>query len=369
MFYKINKNKQFNFQINRVLMYGEAACDMDVIKNNLEYVTNIEEWYEAFIKVANTSKEYLHKAYAYRMAEFFLEYNDPRKQEVSKECLSYFYKGFQKIGIHYEQYNIPFKTGEMKAFRFLCDNPKDIMVICGGYDSFIEEFVLQVYEFNQKGYEIILFEGPGQGECIRQHLFFCHDFDKATSAVLDFFAIKDCVFLGISWGGYFAIRSAAYDKRIKKAIMYDVFLDGYEVMTNSLPTILQYKIRKLVIDNKQQELENLCNRICKKSVMAKWLFHQGKYITGSSTYFEMFKSLKMHNVQLFHEKVTCDVLILAGEKDHYIPVRHYKKSKRLFPNAKSVKARLFTKKEGGEQHCQIGNHILAIKEIVEWLSV
>ena len=32
------------------------------------------------------------------------------------------------------------------------------------------------------------------------------------------------------------------------------------------------------------------------------------------------------------------------------------------------KTRLFTKKEGGEQHCQIGNHMLAINEILEWMT-
>ena len=368
MFYTINRIKQFNFQINRVLMYGEAACDMDVIKKHLENVTNIEEWYEAFINVAKESTEYLHKAYAYRMAEFFLEYNDPRKQEVLKECLDHFQKGFQKNGIFFEQYRIPFEIGEMKAFRFPCDDPKEIIVVCGGYDSFIEEFVLQVYEFNKKGYEVILFEGPGQGECIKQQLYFRYDFDKATSTVLDFFKISNCVFLGISWGGYFAIRSAAYDKRIKKTIMYDAFYDGYEVMTNPLPMLLKYKIRKLIRKNKIQELEMLCNRICEKSVMAKWMFHQGKYITGSGTYYEMYNKIGLHNVRSIHEKITCDVLILAGEKDHYIPLNHYKKCIKLFPNAKSVKTRLFTKKEGGEQHCQIGNHMLAINEILEWMS-
>lgn len=345
MYYTINKNKLFNFQINRVLMYGEAACDLDVIKRNLEHVTDIEEWYEAFTNVAKSSKEYLHKAYAYRMAEFFLEYDDPRKQEVSKECLYYFHEGFQKNGIAFEQYQIPFETGEMKAFRFPCDNPKDIIVVCGGYDSFIEEFVLQVYEFNKKGYEVILFEGPGQGECIRQQLFFRYDFDKATTAVLNFFPISSCVFLGISWGGYFAIRSAAFDKRIKKTIMYDVFYDGYEVMTNAFPVLLQYKMRKLIYENKVEELEKLCNRICEKSVMAKWMLHQGKYITGSGTYYEMYKKIGMHNVPSIHGKITCDVLILAGEKDHYIPMKHYKKCIKLFPNAKSVKTRLFTKKK------------------------
>jgi hypothetical protein len=37
-------------------------------------------------------------------------------------------------------------------------------------------------------------------------------------------------------------------------------------------------------------------------------------------------------------------------------------------NAISLRSRLFTQAEGGEQHCQIGNHQLAIDEIIKWLE-
>lgn len=368
MYYKINRNKQFNFQINRVLMYGKAACDKKLISKELKNVKNIDQWYQAFINVAAASKKYLHIAYAYRMAEFFLEYDDPRKSEVSIKCLSFFHKGFEKLGITFEQHSISFDGGKMKCFRFPCQSPKGTLVICGGYDSFIEEFVLQVYEFAKEGYEIILFEGPGQGECIGQGLHFRYDFDKATSAVLDYFNVQECAFLGISWGGYFAIRSAAFDKRITKTIMYDVLLDGYEVMIRPLPSLLKRRIGKLIKAGRVNELEALCTRICNRSMMARWMFHQGKHITGADTFYDMYKRLARHNVKSFHEKVSCNLLILAGEKDHYIPISHYKQCKHLFPNAKSVKMRLFTKKEGGQQHCQIGNPRLAIEEIINWLE-
>jgi hypothetical protein len=36
--------------------------------------------------------------------------------------------------------------------------------------------------------------------------------------------------------------------------------------------------------------------------------------------------------------------------------------------AHSVTARVFTAREGGEQHCQVGNSALARREIVRWLS-
>ncbi len=36
--------------------------------------------------------------------------------------------------------------------------------------------------------------------------------------------------------------------------------------------------------------------------------------------------------------------------------------------AHSVTARIFTAREGGEQHCQVGNSALTREEIVRWLS-
>ena len=36
--------------------------------------------------------------------------------------------------------------------------------------------------------------------------------------------------------------------------------------------------------------------------------------------------------------------------------------------ARSVTARIFTAREGGEQHCQVGNSALARDEIVNWLT-
>ena len=36
--------------------------------------------------------------------------------------------------------------------------------------------------------------------------------------------------------------------------------------------------------------------------------------------------------------------------------------------ARSVTARIFTAREGAEQHCQVGNSALARDEIVRWLA-
>ena len=65
---------------------------------------------------------------------------------------------------------------------------------------------------------------------------------------------------------------------------------------------------------------------------------------------------------------TQDILLLAGEKDHYIPLSQFWRLKEKVHSDKSVTSRLFTEAEGGEQHCQIGNHMLAMNTILDWLD-
>lgn len=68
------------------------------------------------------------------------------------------------------------------------------------------------------------------------------------------------------------------------------------------------------------------------------------------------------------DKITQDCLLLAGQKDHYIPRAQFERLRVSPPHARTVTLRMFTQDEGGEQHCQIGNHKVAMREIIQWLK-
>lgn len=48
MYKNVNSIQQFDFQINRVLTYGEKACDEEQVISALANVRNIEEWYTTY---------------------------------------------------------------------------------------------------------------------------------------------------------------------------------------------------------------------------------------------------------------------------------------------------------------------------------
>ena len=367
----VNKIQQFNFQINRVLTYGEMAGHETEIIQATKGIKTLDDWFDAWVclgKKAECEGRWLHAAYSYRMAEFFLTGGRADKQEMYDKSIELFYRGFDHLGISYEVRDIPYKGTKMHTVYLPAQKEKRILLVCGGYDSFIEEFVIGVLDFLDAGYSLVFYEGDGQGKTLQEGLPFIHNWEEPTQCILDAYEITSCALIGISWGGYLALRAAVFDKRITAVAAYDVLENGMDIMLNVFPSLLKRLVGGAIHQGRQRLVNKLVGFAMKKSLLAQWAFTQGMHITHTKTPFEFYCKLQLHTLEPIAEKITQDVLLLAGEKDHYIPKEQFEKARAELINARSLKARMFTVEEGGEQHCQIGNHKLAIDEIVGWLE-
>jgi hypothetical protein len=140
-------------------------------------------------------------------------------------------------------------------------------------------------------------------------------------------------------------------------------------MTNIFPSVIKSAVRYLYRHNQKKGLIMLTDRIRKRSIIADWALSQGMYITGTPNAYLFYKELSKHTLENICDRIHQDVLLLAGEKDHYITNNQYYQLKNQIHKAKTLTCRLFTKSEGGEQHCQIGNHLLAVDAIINWLDL
>jgi dienelactone hydrolase len=98
-----------------------------------------------------------------------------------------------------------------------------VVVMCVGLDSTKEE--LDIYEgiFLARGMATLAFDGPGQGEA-EYEMPIRGDYEVAVKAVFDYLETRSDVdagragIWGVSLGGYYAARAAAFEKRAKACI-------------------------------------------------------------------------------------------------------------------------------------------------------
>jgi pimeloyl-ACP methyl ester carboxylesterase len=99
-------------------------------------------------------------------------------------------------------------------------DPVPLVILLPGLDSAKEEFHLWESVFLRRGMATLSLDGPGQGES-GFRMSIRHDYEVAVAAALDALADAEGLDLGrvgaagVSLGGYYAVRSAAFEPRLK----------------------------------------------------------------------------------------------------------------------------------------------------------
>ncbi len=356
-----------NFQMNRCLTHGVEACREEEL---LEIAPQLQQfdpkaWFEQWNMLARRAEgegRLMHAAYYHRMSEFFLPEGVPEKANAYESFSRCFYAATKEENL--EVFTIPYEGSSLPAIRLAADDPKGVIVLHGGFDSFIEELYLYVRSFRAAGYTVIMFEGPGQGRPLQAGLKMTHEWEKPVAAVLDFFELEDVTLIGVSLGGYLALRAAAYEPRIRHVVTWNVIWDALRGFNRDKPERFFTAIRK----GRKMMINIMAAVVRRLDDMVDWLITHGMYVTGSETPFDHLQKFMNYQTKDLSPLIEQDVLLLAGENDHFVPVEFLELQKAALTSARSVRERMFTAEEGGDQHCQVGRIDLATNEILDWLD-
>ena len=215
------------------------------------------------------------------------------------------------------------------------------------------------------GYDVVAFEGPGQGAARSKHgLALDYRWEKPAKAILDHFGLEDVTWLGVSMGGYFCFRAAAFEPRIARVIASGIAYDYMQFP----PKIFQW-LMFLFFDHFRDYSNRVTFKKMKKDGMHRWTIENLMYITKTDTPMEAFDVAREMNAENLHsELVKQDVLILTGRNDHFIPFKMHRRQVGALKNARSVTARIFTKETEAHNHCQNGNFGLALDVMAGWIE-
>ena len=166
----------------------------------------------------------------FRSAEFFMLESDARKQPTRLRLLRHLRKPFEGT---YTTHAVAFGSFMLTAYRFGTPRSRGSIVLFGGFDSYVEELFPMVTEFAQRGYDIVAFDGPGQGGMLEdQHVAMTADWQRPVAAVVDALGLDDVTLIGGSLGGCLVIRAAAFERRVHRVVAYDVMTDLHECLTH-----------------------------------------------------------------------------------------------------------------------------------------
>jgi pimeloyl-ACP methyl ester carboxylesterase len=360
-FQSFHKDRHINFHLNRWYSLGYLPKgDLEKIGHGSPDTGDLKRVLIEYAEEMKTEDRTLESAIGYRAAEFFTHPRDKDKLPLYHEFQAAFYPGIKAQ--EFEKLRIPYQNGNLPVLRFSPENIRGAILIHGGLDSFMEELFTAAYYLSQAGYEVILFDGPGQGAALREsNLYMTHRWEEPVSAVLDYLQLDEVTLIGVSLGGYLALRAAAFEKRISRVVAFDIFV--YDQHGSGL----QGAVYKFFL--KYPATYNWVARTAMRmSPAADHLISQWMDILNSSTPAEYVAQMQYYSVSDIADQVTQDVLLLAGEEDHMIPLGELKKHQEGLVNARSITCRIFSADEHAENHCQVGNIKLALDVILDWIS-
>jgi pimeloyl-ACP methyl ester carboxylesterase len=367
-YHKLHPVKIIDFQLNR--WHSLGYIPLEDMREAGRRIKGLADWKAEFVRQADqalTEDRLMAATFHYRAAEFHTHPADPDKLRLYETFSDMFYNQLF-VDEPFERHWVPYADG--KALPVLrvpaqAELVRGTVVIHGGFDSFIEEFYAPATALAAAGYEVIMFDGPGQGGALKQqHLPMDYRWEQPVGAVLDYFQRDDVTLLGISMGGWLCFRAAAFEPRIKRVIASSIAFDYMQIPPKPVADFARWLFN----------YPGLFNRLSDWKMRArpqeKWGIENLMYMTGKSTVIEAsLELLKFNEANQCPDRVTQDILILTGAEDHFIPLKLHHLQVAALRNANSITERIFTRATQGHNHCQVGNFGLAVKAMLDWLAV
>jgi dienelactone hydrolase len=228
-----------NFMRARIIMRGTDFSDYERVRDQ---VHDWDTWWGAWSELAESYLElaagYRAKGWgrsegqalisaglAYHWAKAMTVEDDEQYRTVALQSVKAVADGYRAFDDTFERLEVPFDTGHVygNLRRPAGVSKPPLVFIIPGLESVKEEFPTWEQHFLTRGMATLSMDGPGQGEGGFE-LRIRPDYEAPFGAMLDALAGRSDLDLdrvgaaGISLGGYYVVRAAAFEPRIKAAL-------------------------------------------------------------------------------------------------------------------------------------------------------
>jgi len=396
---------EFAFELRRTLSAtysGEADLGECLATASRIQECEFESWYrewnrtaDHFRKAADKSlaqghnvsarEAYYRAATYYRTAEFFLHGNpaDPRIVETWGKSRDAFLAAVKLDTIPVETVEIPYENTTLPGYFYKVDTsgkPRPLLIVQTGFDGCQEELHPYAVEGVKRGYNVLTFEGPGQGRVIRvQHIPFRADWENVVTPVIDYAVGRPDVdknrisLWGISLGGYLAPRAAAYDHRIAALIAdagtYDMgmkIIPDVQMISGSTSNLTRSEIQSYLLTD-PKEFNDAMRAEMNADTGMRWLHEHGMYVFNARSPALLWAQYMNMTMEGSAQQIRCPTLVTSGETDHLDP--NSTQAKMLYDHLTCPKELvIFSDEYEAGYHCQMGAFAQSFEKKFDWLD-
>ena len=381
MFTRYTGNRQFDLQLNRTFQpildragMDEIAATLPQLRSTKEITTLAQRLAERFSSEGDADAAWR----LYELAAFYLGAGDPRKRRFIDAMSAAFDEAHE--GLALARHSVPYRGGELTAMRWEADpvhreqapaGTPHTLVMMNGFDGYAEEIIDFASHFPTRPFDIISFDGPGQGHTALAGTPLVPEWERPTDAVLDYFGLENAAALGVSFGGYLVMRAAAHCPRITHVIAFDMMYRLLDGLTAPLPRALRPLAEAVVGNPRPAWLIDAALGVAQRfSADLAWKLRQARHLTGLSAPSEVLRAFGAFTMAPLEGAIRQPCLVLAGDADQYVPFERLGDVRRALANAAELDVRAFHEAEDPDmaQHCQIGDLDRAFAIMGEWLQ-
>ena len=278
------------------------------------------------------------------------------KLELSKKAFNCYHSGLKKKYPEIEFIELPYEDTSLPGLFYPAKNnskPAPTIIIFNGMDNCKEMSILFAgLEFSNRGYNVLAIDGPGQGESLRlRGINARYDYEVVGTLAYDWARDRSDVderkiaIIGYSFGGYYASRIAAFEKR---------FAAGISLTAGHW-------------DLHEFQRETLAKAIKNGKSIAQSNF-QFQWVVGSKTSEDALEKSKKFSTKVIANKIKIPFLVTHGENDKIIPVINAKKLYDAIPESTIKKLKIFSAIDGGCEHAHVDDRQVGINYAADWLT-
>ena len=312
----------------------------------------------------------------YRTAEFYLREHpatDPEAKLLSTRSRETFAAAAELFDTPVEAVTIPYEDTTLPGYLFLVDDsgaPRPTVIFNSGYDSTLEEAYFAIAAAAvRRGYNVLAFDGPGQGAVVReQGLPFRPDWEAVITPVVDYALSRSEVdrgrlaLFGYSLGGYLVARAAAFEHRLAAVVLDDGVYDFHGAFQQSVPPVIMSWIE----EDRDDVVVPVLAMIATANTQVRWALNNGVWTLGARNYADLVRKSREYTLDGVADRITAPTLILDAANDQFFKGQPQKVEQALV-NAPTTLVTL-TDAEGAGEHCHMGAMFRAHQVIFDWLG-